>query len=153
MFNAQIIKAILYTAGTSMVPVLEVKAAIPIGTAMGLTLWQSFFVAVAASSLPAPLIILFVRPILRWLSRLAFLKPAVSWIERHADKKGDQVRKYSLLGLFILVAIPLPGTGVWTGSLVAAVLDLRIKHALPVIFLGNIVASFCILLLTGLFVW
>jgi uncharacterized membrane protein len=86
---------------------------------------------------------------LRWLSRLAFLKPAVTWIERHADKKGNQVRKYSLLGLFILVAIPLPGTGVWTGSLVAAVLDLRIKHALPVIFLGNIVASFCILLLTG----
>ena len=68
-------------------------------------------------------------------------------------KKADKVRKYSLLGLFVLVAAPLPGTGVWTGSLVAALLDLRLKHAVPVILLGNIVCSLCILMITGVFVF
>ena len=136
-----------------MIPVLEVKAAIPIGTAMGLSLWESFIVAVCAATVPAPFIILFIRPILKWLAKMRFFAPIAAWIADHADKKGDQVRKYSLLGLFILVALPLPGTGVWTGSLVAAVMDLRMKHALPVIFIGNIVASFCVLLITGVFVW
>ena len=136
-----------------MVPILEVKAAIPIGTAMGLPLWDSFIVAVLGGLVPCPFIILFSRKMISWLKTTAILGWFGSFMERHVDQKADKVRKYSLLGLFVLVAAPLPGTGVWTGSLVAALLDLRLKHAVPVILLGNIVCSLCILMITGVFVF
>jgi len=147
------LKAVIMTAGTAMVPILEVKAAIPIGTAMGLPLWENFIFAVLGGLVPCPFIILFSRKMISWLKTTAILGWFGRFMERHVDQKADKVRKYSLLGLFILVAAPLPGTGVWTGSLVAALLDLRLKHAVPVILLGNIVCSLCILMITGVFVF
>lgn len=146
------LKAVIMTAGTAMVPILEVKAAIPIGTAMGLSLWESFMYAVLGGFVPCPFLILFSRKIISWLKTTALFGRFGHFMERHVDQKADKVRKYSLLGLFILVSAPLPGTGVWTGSLVAALLDLRLKHALPIIFVGNIICSLCILLITGAFV-
>ena len=132
--------------GMSMLPVLELKASIPAGLAMGLPLWETFIIAVAGSCVPVPFILLLLRPFFRWCKGRAFFHKLAEKLEGRFEQKSGSVRKYSLLGLFIFVAIPLPTTGVWTGSGIAAMLNLRIKHALPVIILGNAVAGLLMLL-------
>jgi uncharacterized membrane protein len=132
----------------SMLPLVEVKGAIPFGVnLLGLPPWGCFAVALVGSFLPSPIIMLFFRPIAKFLRTHGPLKKFIIWLERRAHKKSDMIRKYSLFGLFLFVAVPLPGTGVWMGSLIATLLDLRLARALPVVFIGNVVASLCMLAL------
>jgi len=126
---------------TAMVPVLELRGAIPVGVAAGLHPAVACAVAIVGNLLPVPFIMLLVRRIFNWLRKTAFFGPKIDWLERHAHLKGRVVRKYRLPGLVILVGIPLPGTGAWTGALVAALLDIRMRHALPAILLGLIIAG------------
>lgn len=121
----------------SMVPVIELRGAVPAGVAMGLPLLPTLLVCILGNMVPVPFIILFVRKVFEWMTKKSqWLADKVQWFEDRANKKADVVNKYKLLGLFILVAIPLPGTGAWTGSLVAALLDIKPKSAVPAIFLG-----------------
>lgn len=131
--------------GMSMLPVLEVKAAIPMGLAMGLPLWETFFIALLGSCIPVPFILLLLRPFFHWCKGRPFFHRLAEKLEGRFQKKSSGVRRYSLLGLFLFVAIPLPTTGVWTGSGIAAMLDLRIRHALPIIVAGNAVAALLML--------
>ena len=133
---------------TAALPVIELKGAMPVGVGMGLSLTESFVASYLGSILPVPFLLFFLKPIMAFLRHTKILAPIANWIERRAEKKGKTVRKYSLLGLFILVAVPLPTTGVWTGSAIASFLDIRIKHAFPVIALGNLVAGLIIMALT-----
>ena len=128
-------QAILLTFGTAMVPVLELRGAIPVGVAAGLSPAVACVVSVLGNMVPVPFIMLLIRRIFDWL-------------ERRAHLKGRVVRKYRLPGLVILVAIPLPGTGAWTGALVAALLDIRMRHAVPAIFLGVVIAGAIVTVLT-----
>jgi len=138
----------LITFVVAMVPVLELRGAIPLGVGLGLHPFAAMLASVCGNMVPVPFIILFIRRVFRWLrARSAWLEDLVSRLERRAGDKQELVRRYKLLGLVILVAIPLPGTGAWTGSLVAALFDIRIKYALPAIFLGVLIAGF---LVTGL---
>jgi uncharacterized membrane protein len=98
-------------------------------------------VAIVVNLVPVPFIMLLVRRIFNWLRFTRFFGPKIEWLERRAHLKGRLVRKYRLPGLIILVGVPLPGTGAWTGALVAALLDIRMRHALPAILLGLIVAG------------
>ena len=132
---------ILLTFGTAMVPVLELRGAIPVGVAAGLHPVMACVVAIAGNLVPVPFIMLLVRRIFNWLRDTRFFGPKIEWLERRAHLKGRVVRKYRLPGLVILVGIPLPGTGAWTGALVAALLDIRMRHALPAILLGLIIAG------------
>ena len=84
---------------------------------------------------------LLIRKIFDWLRDTAFFGPKIEWLEKRAHLKGRVVRKYRLPGLIILVGIPLPGTGAWTGALVAALLDIRLRHAVPAIFAGLLIAA------------
>ena len=133
---------IIMTFLISMVPVLELRGAIPIAVANGLNFWVAIAVSVIGNLVPVPFIILFIRKIFalmrKWSSKLDGL---VTRLEQRAQKKSDVVQKYAFWGLFILVAIPLPGTGAWTGALVAAMLDMRLKRAMPSIVLGVIGAA------------
>ena len=97
---------------------------------------------------PVPFILLLIRRIFDWLRGTRLFGPRIDWLERRAHLKGRMVRKYRLPGLIILVAIPLPGTGAWTGALVAALLDIRMRHALPAIFLGVVIAGAIVTTLT-----
>ena len=119
---------LLLTFGTAMVPVLELRGAIPVGVAAGLPPALACGAAILGR-------------IFDWLRQTALFGPKIEWLERRAHLKGRLVRKYRLPGLIILVAIPLPGTGAWTGALVAALLDIRMRHALPAIFLGVAIAG------------
>ena len=131
----------LMTFGVAMVPVLELRGAIPMGVAAGLPPAAACCAAILGTLLPVPFIMLLVRRVFDWLRGTAFFGPKIVWLERRAHLKGRLVRKYRLPGLMILVAIPLPGTGAWTGALVAALLDIRLRHALPAIFLGVVIAG------------
>jgi len=130
------------------VPVLELRGAIPAGIAAGLPPAAAAAAAILGNLVPIPFLILLLRRIFGWLRKSSWVGPKIDWLERRAHLKGRMVRKYRLPGLIILVAIPLPGTGAWTGALVAALLDIRMRHALPAIFLGVVIAGAIVTTLT-----
>ena len=140
-FFETVSKELLLTFTTAMVPVVELRGASPLGIAAGLPPALACAAAILGNLVPAPLIILLARRMADFLRGTRFFGPRIDWLERRAHLKGRLVRKYRLLGLVILVGIPLPGTGAWTGSLVAAVLNIRMRHALPAILLGLIMAG------------
>ncbi len=125
-----------------MVPMIELRASIPMGCGMGLPAWQVYIAAVVGNMLPVPFIVLFIRRIFEFLRKhWKKLNGLIDRIEAKALKKSDRVRKFEILGLMLLVAIPLPGTGAWTGSLIAALLDIRLKRSIPTIFMGVLIAG------------
>ena len=104
--------------------------------------------AILGNLLPVPFIILLVRQVFDRLRKHAFFAPKIYALERRAHLTGRLVRKYRLLGLMLFVAIPLPGTGAWTGALIAAFLNIRLRHALPAITLGLLIAGSLVTLMT-----
>ena len=132
---------LLLTFGTAMVPVLELRGAIPVGIAAGLPPGVACVTAILGNLVPVPLIMLLIRKIFDWLRDTRLFGPKIRRLEQRAHLKGRIVRKYRLPGLIVLVGIPLPGTGAWTGALVAALLDIRLRHAIPAIFVGLLVAA------------
>jgi len=136
-----LLEKLLMTFGVAMVPVLELRGAIPLGVAAGLPPAVACGIAILGNLLPVPLIMLLIRRVFDWLRGTSFFGPKIDWLERRAHLKGRLVRKYRLAGLVILVGIPLPGTGAWTGALVAALLDIRMRHAIPAILLGLVIAG------------
>ena len=136
------LKHLLYILGISMVPVIELRGAIPVGLRLGMPFWTVFLTALIGNLLPVPILILFTRQVFEWLRKKSpLLERFVSRMERKAEAKRELVDRYKFLGLFILVAIPLPGTGAWTGSLVAALLDIDFKKAVLAELLGVAIAT------------
>ncbi len=138
----------LKTLVTAMLPILEIRGAIPVGVASGLDPWLAFAVGFVGNMLPIPILILLTRKVIEWLKKHNMLVKLTAWLENKGSKGAQKVQKYSFWGLFILVAIPLPGTGAWTGALVASLLDMRLKRALPAIAMGVAVAGLIVLLVT-----
>ena len=139
----------IWTLLVSMVPIVELRGGIPFGVAAGLPVWQAYLAAVIGNILPAPFIIVYIRRIFQWLRRkMPRLNRVVDKLEQKAHLKGQKVSKYKYLGLWLFVAIPLPGTGAWTGSLAAAFLDMRLRKAFPAVVLGVITAGCIMLTLT-----
>lgn len=132
----------LLTAAVSMLPVVELRGGIPFGTALGLPYWYALAAGVLGNMIPVPFIVVYIRQFFQWArERFPKLGNVFSRLEDKAHLKGRAVTKYRYVGLYILVAIPLPGTGAWTGALVAALLDIRLKNAIPAIFLGVLTAG------------
>ena len=139
----------LTTFFISMLPIVELRAGLPYGIALGLDYPLALTAALVGNMIPVPFIVVYIRRVFVWL-RAHFKKmdSFITKLEKKAHLKGETVRKYGPLGLMIFVAIPLPGTGAWTGALIAALLDMRLKSALPAIFLGVIAAGAIIAFLT-----
>jgi len=132
----------LATFFISMLPVVELRVGLPYGIAIGLDYPLALSAAVLGNLLPAPFIILFIKNVLAFLRKRS--KGLDAWITRLEDKahlKGRIVTKYGPIGLCLLVAIPLPGTGAWTGSLVAALMGMRLRRAMPSIVIGVLIAA------------
>jgi len=133
----------------SMIPVVELRGGIPFGVAAGLPVWAAFFAAVIGNLIPVPFIIVYIRRIFQWMRRrIPRLNSLVDKLERKAHLKGQRVTKYKYLGLTLFVAIPLPGTGAWTGSLAAAFLDMPLRKAVPSVVLGVLIAGMAISILS-----
>lgn len=139
----------IWTMLVSMIPVVELRGGLPFGVTLGLSPLQAFAASVVGNMIPVPFIIAFIRRIFQWMRvHMPRLERLVDALERKAHLKGKTVTKYSSLGLFVLVAIPLPGTGAWTGALVAALLDMRMKKAVPAILGGVLAAGIIVLCVT-----
>lgn len=139
---------ILLTFLVSMVPVIELRGALPIGVGFGLDPVLALVVSILGNMVPVPFIILFIRKVLDWMKRFDKFRLIAEKLEAKAKKHEGKIQKYEALGLFFLVAIPLPGTGAWTGSLVAALFDIRLKTAVPIIFAGVATAGIVVFLIT-----
>jgi len=132
----------------SMIPVTELRAAIPIFIANGMHPVLAFVMAVIGNMLPVPFILLLSRPIFKWMKKRRWLAKIVNALDRKIEKNKNKVLKYEFFGLMLFVAIPLPGTGAWTGAFIAAILDLRFKNALPSIGLGVLLAGIIMTLIS-----
>lgn len=135
--------------GMAMLPVIELRASVPWGVAQDLNYALVLIVSILGNMVPVPFIILFIRQIFSWMKKKSTrLASVAEKLEARAQAKGDILVKYETLGLFILVAIPLPGTGAWTGALVASIFDLRLRNAIPAIFLGVVTAGLIMTILS-----
>lgn len=138
-----------FTILVSMVPVVELRGGIPFGVTLGLPVWAAYVAAIIGNILPVPFILVYIRRIFQWMRRkLPRLNRLVDKLERKAHLKGQLVTKYKYLGLLLFVAIPLPGTGAWTGALAAAFLNMPLRKALPSIFAGVLIAGIAVSILT-----
>ena len=139
---------ILTTFAMSMVPVVELRGGIPYGLSQGLEWPLVYLIAVVGNLLPIPFILLFVRRILQWMKRYERLGRIAGRLEARAAKRSDRVRRSEIVGLCMFVAIPLPGTGAWTGALVAAMMEMRLKRAFPAIAIGVAIAGVIVSVIT-----
>lgn len=127
----------------SMLPIIECRGAVPLGWGLGLPWWQTALFSIAGNLLPVPFILLFIRAILGWMrvSRFKFFNKVAAWLDRKIEKRKGTIEKYSYWGIVIFVAIPLPGTGAWTGTLIASVLELEPKKSFLAAVLGVLLAT------------
>ena len=133
---------LLATGIIAMLPVVELRGSVPIGVmTFGLPPLPVFIASVIGNMVPIPFIILFIRKVFAWLKKKKWIAETVSKLEKRALRGASLVHKYQVIGLFIFVAIPLPGTGAWSGALIAALLDMRLKSAVPAIFCGVVTAG------------
>ena len=138
-----------FTVLVSMIPVVELRGGIPFGVTAGLSVPAAYLAAVIGNLLPIPFIIMYIRRIFQWMRKtFPRLDRMVDALERKAHLKGKTISRYKYLGLAIFVAIPLPGTGAWTGALAAAFLDMPLRRAMPAIILGVLTAGIVISILT-----
>lgn len=135
----------------SMVPLIELRGAIPYGLAIGLEPVLTYALAILGNCLPVPFILFFIKRILAAMqaSRIRFFHRVATFVIEKGQRGFRKVQKYAVFGLYLFVAIPLPGTGAWTGALIAALLDMRKRYAFPSIFLGVITAGVVMSLITG----
>ena len=139
----------IFTMLVSMVPIIELRGGLPFGVALGLPYHLAFPAAVLGNLIPAPFIIVYIRRIFELMRKyLPRLNGLVDRMEEKAHLKGQKVQKYQYIGLWLFVAIPLPGTGAWTGALIAGLRDLRLRYALPVIGAGVAAAGIIMLALS-----
>ena len=126
----------------SMIPILELRGALLVaGPLLGVPVAKAIPLCILGNIIPVPFILLLITPIFNWMKGIDCLKKIPNSIEAKAMKKSEQIEKYGYLGLFLFVAIPLPGTGAWTGSLLAVLFGMKPKKSLLFIFLGVVTAG------------
>lgn len=129
----------------SMLPIVELRGAIPVGVALSMPYRKTFLLSFIGSSIPAFFIIWLIGYIFLFLRRINFFDRLINKITIRTMKRRDQIDKYGYLGLFLFVAIPLPGTGVWTGSLLSHLLGMNKLKSLVAVILGNLTAGIIVL--------
>lgn len=142
------LKASIITFLVSMVPIIELRGALPIGVGMGLSPLVSAAISVIGNLLPVPFLLWLVPKIFDWLRDKKYTKKIIAWFEKKAEKNHKTIDKYGWLGLYILVAIPLPGTGAWTGALVSSCFKMKFWPSIFAIVAGVITAGAIILGIT-----
>lgn len=125
----------------SMLPILELRGGMIAAKLLGIEFFRAFLICLAGNLIPIPFILLFIRKIFGWLKRFGKTEKLIEKLEARSIRKAEKVRQYRLFGLFLFVAIPLPGTGAWTGALAADLFDIRIRHSFPTIAVGVLVAG------------
>ena len=143
----------LLTAGIGMVPIIELRGAIPVGVlTFNLSYLESFLCSLIGNIIPVYFIVKFIKPLFNFFGKWKIFKVIIDWATEKATKhiqENTKLQNAVSLGLFLFVAIPLPGTGAWVGSLIANFLDLPPKKAIPPIILGVFTAGIIVLSITA----
>lgn len=142
----------LLTALVGMMPIIEIRGAIPLGVAMGLDYWSAYICSFIGNIIPIFFIVKYIRPLFDFFGRWKFFKRIIDWATDKATRKIQENTKLQsavAFGLFIFVAIPIPTTGAWVGSLIANFLDIPLKKAFVPLALGVATAGFIVLCATG----
>ena len=136
--------------GLAMVPVSELRGAIPLGIGYGIPWYECYILCCIANLIPVPFILLLIKKVIKWMgeSKIEFFKKVSAWIQNKADKNTDAVNKYGIFGLMMFVAIPLPMTGAWTGALVAAVTNMKFSRAILSCICGVLIAGAIVTLIS-----
>lgn len=137
----------------SMIPILELRGGLVAAAILKIPMWKAIGVCALGNIIPIPFILLFIEKILIWMEhcRIGWMNKLALWLkERALGEKSQKIRKYEFVGLLLFVGIPLPGTGAWTGSLIASMLHVERKKAVPAIFLGLILATVIMCIITYL---
>ncbi len=133
----------------SMIPIIELRGSIPLGYALGLPWWQAYIISIIGNMLPVPFILLFINRFIKWSSesKIKFLNKFANWLIKKVEKNREKIEKYGFWGVSLFVAIPLPGTGAWTGSLVASVIDMKFWKSMLSALIGVVCAGVVIALI------
>ena len=154
MAELPLIVRYLLTAFIGMVPIIELRGAIPVGVfTFNLNYVESFLCSFIGNIIPVYFIVKYIQPLFNFFGRWKIFKVIINWASERATKKieeNEKLQNFVALGLFLFVAVPLPGTGAWVGSLIANFLDLPPKKAIPPIVLGVFAAGVIILTLTAI---
>ncbi len=125
----------------SMVPILELRGGLLLATLLKIPMTQAIVICIIGNLIPIPFILLFIKQIFKWLKKTKLFRGFIIKLENRAMGKSDQIKRYEFLGLLLFVGVPLPGTGAWTGSLIASLLEVDIKKSSIAIFCGLIMAT------------
>lgn len=142
----------LLTAFVGMMPIIEIRGAIPLGVAMGLDYWSAYICSFIGNIIPIFFIVKYIRPLFDFFGRWKFFKKIIDWATDKATRKikeNTKLQSAVAFGLFVFVAIPIPTTGAWVGSLIANFLDIPLKKAFVPLALGVATAGFIVLCATG----
>lgn len=125
----------------SMIPLLELRGGILVARMLDIPMWQAIIACVAGNILPIPFILLFIKKIFAWLKPVKFFGRIIDWLEARAMNKSDKIKRMEFVGLMLFVGIPIPGTGAWTGALIASLLDIDVKKSSAAILCGIVIAT------------
>ena len=132
----------------SMIPILELRGGLIAASILEIPIVKAIPFCVVGNIVPIPFILLFIKKILKWMQKVKGLRVIANWLEKKANKKSDALKKSEFWGLALFVGIPLPGTGAWTGSLIAALFDVDLKKAVGAILLGIVIATIIMAILS-----
>lgn len=132
----------------SLFPILENRGGMIAARLLDMNMLQAFCISYIGNIIPVPFILLFIKKIFEWLRKLPAFDRLIKKFEAKAEKNRDKILKYKQWGLLLFVAIPLPGTGGWTGALMAALLDIPIKKSFPIIAFGVLIAGLIVTTIT-----
>lgn len=132
----------------SLFPILELRGGLIAAALLGLSPWKAYLICIIGNLLPVPFILLLINRILDWMRNSKHLNKIASWLDKKVDKHKGQIEKYGYLGVVLFVGIPLPGTGAWTGSLIASVLEMDKKKTFIAVCIGVVMASIIMMILS-----
>lgn len=125
----------------SMIPILELRGGLIVSSLLQVPILQAIPLCIVGNIIPIPFILLFIKQIFKWMKKIKLFRGLIERLENRAMSKSDNIKRYEFWGLALFVGIPLPGTGAWTGSLIAALLDVDFKKAILAELLGIAIAT------------
>lgn len=148
MMNMGILEEIereIWVILVAMMPIFEVRGAIPLGISLGLNPIHSAIISMLGNIMIVPFLLKLLHPVMEYFEKTYLFSKTIGWVKRRSMKKASTIKKYSLLGLFLFVAIPVPTTGAWTGCVIATILKLNFKSSLVAISSGIVTAGLIVL--------
>lgn len=137
----------------SMMPILELRGGLIASALFKIPMVKAIIICVIGNLIPIPFILAFITPIFNWLKKTKWIKPKLERLEEKSMGKSETIQKYEFIGLMLFVGIPLPGTGAWTGALIASLLNIKIKKAFPAVICGVCIATVIMCIISYFIPW